>query len=70
MKGSGWRQSHVLAVREQLEELPQNERLFAAGVLGRAKLMDPALAVDLLIKLAAKKPAQRKEIYELSQSEN
>ena len=32
MKGPGWRQSHVLAVREQLEELPQNERSSAADV--------------------------------------
>jgi hypothetical protein len=54
MKAGTWRQSHVLAVREQIEKLPEPERGKAADVLGCAKLMDPALAIDLVRKLANK----------------
>lgn len=70
MQGAVWRQSHVLAVREKMEELPEPEREKAADVLGCARLLDPTLAVELVGKLAAKKPAERSEIYELSQSED
>lgn len=68
MQGAKWRQSHVLAVRERLEELPEPEQAKAVGVLACAKLMDPALAVDLVGKLAKKPESERDEIYKLSQS--
>jgi ParB family chromosome partitioning protein len=70
MKGSEWRQSHVLAVREQMEKLPESERDSVAGVLACARLMDPALAVELVEKMAAKPKRERTEIYALSQSES
>lgn len=68
MQGGDWRQSDVLRVRERLEELPEQERHDAAGVLECAKLLDPALAVELVENIAAKKPAERQEVYRLSQS--
>jgi ParB/RepB/Spo0J family partition protein len=70
MQGGEWRQSHVLAVRESLEKLPESEHDSVAGVLGTARLMDPALAVSLVSKIAEKPPCERNEIYKLSQSES
>lgn len=68
MQGRDWRQSHVLAVRETLEDLPAPERDRIANVLSCAKLMDPPLAVQLIEKIAAKKLSEREEIYQLSES--
>lgn len=70
MQGADWRQSDVLRVRERLEDLPETERDDVAGVLGCAKLLDPPLTVKLVENIAAKKPAERQEIYRLSQSED
>lgn len=70
MQGVEWRQSDVLRMRERLEELPDAEQNSAAGVLSCAKLLDPAQAVSLVEKIAAKKPEERQEVYRLSQSED
>jgi ParB family transcriptional regulator, chromosome partitioning protein len=70
MQGAAWRQSHVLAVREKVAELPATEQEHAISVLGCAKVMDPALAVSLVEKLANKPEPERKQIYQLSQSED
>lgn len=68
MQTGTWRQSDVLRFRERLEELPEAEREDAASVLKCAKLLDPLKAVDLVENIAAKKPEERREIYQLSQS--
>jgi len=70
MKGSEWRRSHVLAVGEAMEKLPESERDQAVNVLACAKLMDPALAQELIEKISKKPKTERTEIYGLSQSEN
>jgi ParB family chromosome partitioning protein len=70
MQAGRWRQSDVLRIRERIAELPAEERASAAGVLNCAKLMDPDLAVELMDNLAAKKNAERQQIYELSRSED
>ena len=70
MQADQWRQSHVLAVREGLEALPEQERNDAANVLACAKLLDPASAVELVQNIAAKKPEEREAIYLLSKSED
>ena len=65
-----WRQSEVLAVRETLEDLPEEERQDAMGVLGCAKILDGGSAAGLLRKIAAKKPDQRAALYQLSKSDD
>jgi len=70
MQSGKWRQSDVLRIRERIAELPVEERASAVVLLNCAKLMDPDLAVELMDNLAAKKPAERQQIYELSRSED
>jgi ParB family chromosome partitioning protein len=70
MQTGNWRQSDVLRIRERIEELPEEEREQAAGVLGCAKLLDPDMAVDLMENLGAKTLRERQEIYELSRSDD
>jgi ParB/RepB/Spo0J family partition protein len=70
MQAKTWRQSDVLRVRERIEELPTEEREAAAVVLGCAKLLDPEKAVELVDNLTAKKPDERKVIYDLAQSDD
>ena len=70
MQAASWRQSDVLRVRERIEELPTEEREAAADVLGCAKLLDPSKAVELVENITAKKPEERKVIYDLAQSED
>jgi ParB family chromosome partitioning protein len=65
-----WRQSHVLAIKEALDDLPKAERDDAAAVLQCAKVLDPAKAIDLLKNICVKKPAERKEIYTLAHSDD
>jgi ParB/RepB/Spo0J family partition protein len=64
----GWRQSQVLAIREQLERLPEPEQTKACEVVACAKLMDPAMAVRLVTNIAAKPIKERQELYRLSAS--
>jgi hypothetical protein len=71
MQGNVWRQSDVLRMRERLEELPSDQaREQTMGILGAARILDPALVVELIENIAAKKPAEREEIYRLSQSDD
>jgi len=70
MKGSEWRRSHVLAVGEAMERLPEPEHDQVVGVLACAQLMDPALAQELIEKISKKPKGEREEIYTLSQSQN
>lgn len=70
MESQHWRQSHVLAVNEHLEKLPEEEREPMMDLLAAAKLMDPALALRLIDNMAAKKDTERKRLYELSRSED
>ena len=64
-----WRQSDVLRVRERLEELPDDQaRDQTMAIIGAAKLLDPELTVTLVENLGRKAPAERQEIFELSQS--
>jgi ParB family chromosome partitioning protein len=71
MQGNRWRQSDVLRMRERLEELPSDQaREQTMGILGAARILDPALVVELIENIAAKKPAEREEIYRLSQSDD
>jgi ParB-like chromosome segregation protein Spo0J len=66
----GWRQSNVMAVKEALDDMPKAERDDAAAVLKCAKVLDHGKAVQLLRNIGEKKPAERKEIYELAQSDD
>ena len=70
MQAGNWRQSDVLRVRERIEDLPQEERGPAADVLGCAKLLDPGTAVELVENIVAKKPEERRQIYDLAHSED
>jgi ParB family chromosome partitioning protein len=70
MKGSQWKQSDVLRVRERLEGLPAPEREKVADVIACAKLMDPAMAVQIVENISSKKPTERAEIYGLSKSKD
>lgn len=70
MQGPDWRQSHVLAVGEALEHIPEEEHPGVVSVLGCAKILDPASAVELVGNIAAKKPEERSELYGLSASED
>jgi ParB-like chromosome segregation protein Spo0J len=68
MQGNTWKQSDVLRVRERLEEAPPEARPQIAAVLNTATILDPVLTVTLVENLTAKTPAERLEIYNLSQS--
>lgn len=70
MESQHWRQSHVFAVNEHLEKLPEEEREPMMNLLAAAKLMDPALALRLIGNMAAKKDTERKRLYELSRSKD
>jgi hypothetical protein len=70
MQSVRWRQSDVLRIRERIAESRAEERASTVVVLNCARLMDPDLAVDLMDNLAAKKPAERQQIYELSRSQD
>ena len=66
-----WRQSQVLAVREAFELVPtEDAQQKIVAILACARMMDAALAVELIGKLAKKPPKERDEIYRLSQSED
>lgn len=68
MQKPGWRQSHVLAVREQIEDLPPDHRIGINDVLECATILDPTDAVKLVGNMVAMKPAQREELFTLSRS--
>jgi ParB-like chromosome segregation protein Spo0J len=68
MQGNDWRRSDVLRVGERLGELAPDAREQTVAILGAAKILDPELSVKLVENLAAKKPEERLEIFELSQS--
>ena len=70
MQGDSWRQSSVLAVRERLEAIPEEERDKASEVLSCAKLLHPEDAVRLVSNMAEMKPSQREELYGLSKSDD
>jgi ParB/RepB/Spo0J family partition protein len=70
MQGSQWRQSDVLRVRERLEEIKPEAREQTMAILGAAKMLDPELAVALVENIGAKKPAERQELFDLSQSDD
>jgi hypothetical protein len=66
-----WRQSQVLAVREAFERVPtEDAQQKIVAILACARMMDPALAVELIGKLSKKSAKERDEIYRLSQSED
>jgi ParB-like chromosome segregation protein Spo0J len=70
MKGAQWRQSDVLRVRERLEEIQPEARDQTMAILGAAKVLDPELAVTLVENIGTKKPAERQELFDLSQSDD
>jgi hypothetical protein len=70
MQGADWRQSHVLAMGETLEKLPEPERKQATGVLECARILAPVDAVQLITNMAAMKSTERSELYQLSSSED
>ena len=70
MQGNQWRQSDVLAVREHLDEMKPEVREDTVTILGAAKLLDPALTKNLIRNIRAMPAAERKEVVDLSQSDD
>jgi ParB/RepB/Spo0J family partition protein len=70
MQGAQWRQSDVLRVRERLDEIQPEAREQTMAILGAAKVLDPELAVTLVENIGTKKPAERQELFDLSQSDD
>lgn len=68
MQTAAWRQSHVLAVGEALEKLPEPEQDQAVGVLRCARILEPEDAVRLVTNISMMNADQRADVYRLSVS--
>lgn len=70
MQGNTWKQSDVLAVREHLEEMKPEVRDDTVAILGAAKMLDPTLTKNLIGNIRAMPATERKEVLQLSQSDD
>lgn len=67
LQGPDWKQSYVLAFKENLEKLPEKDREAAKAMAGE-EFVIPKKAVKILENLADKTAAEREKIFALHQS--
>ncbi|MEB2346930.1 MAG: hypothetical protein OZ948_19630 [Deltaproteobacteria bacterium] len=65
----GWRDYHFLEAIEVVERLPVADREPALALVSEPGI-PPRTAIEILRKLAKRKPAERREIYRLAASED
>jgi ParB-like chromosome segregation protein Spo0J len=67
LKGPEWKQSYVLAFKENLEKLPEQDRAAAVAMV-MEDIVIPKKAVLMLDNLGEKTPQERTKIFDLHQS--
>lgn len=67
MQGDGWKRYHVLEAGETLEKIPEEDRPTITAIVSEPAV-PPRKAIDLIRNYSGMKPAERKEITRLYQS--